>query len=685
MSGSCRTCFALAVFFVAAIGSLRPSAASEEDLSLAVGLRERRLFDQAEFVCRQALNDLADGPNLARDQVAFTVELIRIQSDRARVAAPDQRESFRLAAREVGEVFLKNYPQHPRRMIIQLQTVLIDSELVNLIGQEQDFGVGSDTDRQRALELSQAIRTELRSIDQEIADQLQSARNDSATDSSSLSVAELASLQRNVQFHVALAGLQRAKLYGKSGEQASLNQASALSEVLQQLESLQRANEPGSDLWWQTQLALSKCHRLLGDVARAQTILKRTRGSDLRGHRRKWQEQILAEQAELLLASGMKNAAERKVARSVLLAIDQRSVASARLDWLALNLVAGMNAVSTSDSKQQEHFSQAKRRADLIARQHGPWWGLRAKQLFATAFGGSDQGDEVASRYGEWVQQGQTAMAASQFAEAKEAYEQAAAIAKLSGDTAAWRSCQISASRALEQLGKHAMAAGKLLEAANEEPAHSAAASIHLRAIWNLAQDVSGLEANRSAFTEALQEHLGQWPDSKTADQARLWLGREQVAGGQFAAASSTLLKVSKDSSHRTDAIRAAADALTRSGGLEAERAINSLVEERPRDVTILLARARLSTRIGLGQRPVRSKRPLELWRGLARQLKPETDQWFEAKYNVARLLVAAGEEKKAAQLVNYLAALPAGRSKSSFASQLTELQRKVQRAALAN
>ena len=231
MSGSCRTCFALAVFFVAAIGSLRPSVASEEDLSLAVGLRERRLFDQAEFVCQQALNDLADGPNLARDQVAFTVELIRIQSDRARVAAPNQRESFRLAAREVGEVFLKNYPQHPRRMIIQLQTVLIDSELVNLIGQEQDFGVGSDTDRQRALELSQAIRTELRSIDQEIADQLQSARNDSATDSSSLSVAELTSLQRNVQFHVALAGLQRAKLYGKSGEQASLNQALSLIHI----------------------------------------------------------------------------------------------------------------------------------------------------------------------------------------------------------------------------------------------------------------------------------------------------------------------------------------------------------------------------------------------------------------------------------------------------------------------
>ena len=106
----------------------------EDDLRLAAGLRERRLFDHAEFVCRQALSDLVDSKGGGREQVAFVVELIRIRSEQARFAPPEQRETFRLAARAVGEQFLSDYPQHPRRVIIQLQTVLIDSELVNLIG-----------------------------------------------------------------------------------------------------------------------------------------------------------------------------------------------------------------------------------------------------------------------------------------------------------------------------------------------------------------------------------------------------------------------------------------------------------------------------------------------------------------------------------------------------------------------
>ena len=677
MRGSCRIYCPPIACFVAIIACLPLLHADENDeLRLAAGLRERRLFDQAEFVCLQALGDLVDGPNLAREQAAFTVELIRIRSDQVRLAAPDQRESFRLAAREVAERFLKDDPRHPCRMIIQLQNVLTDSDLVSLIGQEQDFGVGSESERQRALKLSQSVRTELRSIEREIAGQLQAARNDSPTDSGSLSVEELTSLQRNVQFHIALAGLQRAKLYGKSDEQATLNRTSALSEVLQQLVSLQRANEPGSKLWWKTQLTLVKCNRLLGDVTKAQSMLDRTRDSELKLHRREWHESILAEQAELLLAGGMTEAAELKVAQSVLLTIDRRSVASARLDWLALNLVARMNVGATSESKQQEYFSQAKRRAELISRQHGPWWGLRATQLISRSFGGAgaEQGNEVASRYGELVQQGQAAMEAKQFAEAHEAFGQAAAIAKLSRDTDAWRSCQVAASRALEQLGKHGAAANKLLETANEDPAYSA--SIHLRGIWNLAQTVSNIDEGRSAYAKSLNEHLERWPDSKTAQQARLWLGKEQLAAKQFANAADTLLNVSKESGHRVAAMRAAAEALTKAEKPDAEEILNALVQERPRDVAILLAQARVSTRAGLRNRPVRCDQPLALWRGLARQLKPETDQWFEAKYNVARLLNAVGEKEKATQLISYLAALPAGWSKSSFAKQLDELQR---------
>jgi len=674
MPSSSRIIFALTTVVLLAVGFSQTLWADEDDLRLAAGLRERRLFDQAEYVCQQALSGLEDSQAQGQQQVAFVIELIRIRSDQARFAAPGKRESFRLAAQEVGQNFLRDYPQHSRRLIIQLQAVLIDSDLVNLIGQEQEFGVGSDLDRERALQLSQSVRAKLRSIDQEITEQLQNARNASGNDSASLSADELTNLQRNVQFQIAVAGLRRAELYGKSSKQDSLNRASALADVLDQLDSLQRANEPGSNLWWQTQLALVKCHRQLGDVAKAQTMLDRTRDAELQRDRQKWHELILAEQAELLLAGGMENGAKRGFAQRVLLAIDQRSVASARLDWLALRLVAGFNAVATRESERAEHRSQAKRRADLMARQHGPWWGVRAKQLLADTFEEAGQGGEVAEQYSEFVQQGQAAMKSGQFDEAATAFGQAARVAKLSNDASAWRSCQISASGALEKLGRNGAAADKLLEAAKQEPTHSAAPSIHLRAIWNLAQEVSEAGSDRSAFANALRDHLKKWPDSKTTDQARLWLGREQLVGGKFAAAADTLLAVSKDSNHRVEATRAAADALTNSASASAEKTLAALVEERSRDVALLLAQARVGTRIGLEQRGDRLNAPLALWRGLARQLKPESDSWFEAKFNVARLLVALGEDKKASQLLGYLAALPSGWSKSSFASELTAL-----------
>lgn len=658
--------------------------ADEDELRLAVGLRERRLFDQAEFVCRRTLAELADSTNHGHLQAALVVELIRNRSDQARFAALDQRDSFWQAARTEAEDFLGEHPQHSRRLIVQLQAALIDSDRVELFQQELDFGVSSDLDRNQALELSRSLRERLRSIDQKIADQLQDARNGSIADAA-MTVDELTNLQRNVKFQMAQAGFQRANLYGTDSEEESLNRSSALTEVLTQLNSLQRLNQPGSDLWWQTQLALVRCYCQLRDFENAQAMLDRAGDPDLKRQRRKWHGQILAEQAELLLAGGLEKQPDVAVAQQVLLAIDRQSVASARLDWLALKLVAGISGASTTKSQQQEQLEQLKRRADLIARQHGPWWGTRAKQLVLQTFERSGQGGELEKRFSELVQQGQAAKQAEQFDEATSAFEQAAMIAKQSGDTTAWRSCQINASQALEQLGRHGLAASKLLEAANQEPGHSAAASIHLRGVWNLGREAEKSEQSRSVFTKALQEHLDRWPDSKTADQVRLWLGKEQLAAEQFSTASRTLLEVSKDSDHRVEAIRIAAEALERSADPVAVKLLDGLVKERPRDVMLLLAQARVQTRIGVEQRPVRVDAPLASWRGLARRLKPETDQWFEAKYNVARLLFAAGEVEKAAQLLDYMSALPGGWSESSFASQLTELQRKLQTRASGN
>ncbi len=667
-------CIVACLFTIAWTNSV---VGDEDDLSLAVGLRERRLFEQAEFVCRQALNELADSKKHSHIQAALIVELIRNRTDQARFATLDQRESYWQAAKMEAKRFLAQQPRHSRKLIVQLQAALIHLDRIKLFQQEQEFDAPSDLDRNQALELSRRIRENLRLIDQEIVDQLQDARNGLTADDG-MTVDELTNLHRNVQFQTAQAGFERANLYGTDSEDESLNRTSALTEVLSNLNSLQRLNRPGTDLWWQTQLALAKCHRQLRDFENAQAMLDRAGENDLKRQRRKWHGPILAEQAEWLLASGIDNQRDVALSQQVLLAIDRQPVASAQLDWLALKMVTAIKTDTATKLQRQEQLDQAQRRADLIERQHGLWWGTRAKQWVGRAFRHSGQGDELERRFSESVEQGQLAMKAKQFVEANLAFEQAAAIAKQSGDTSAWRSCQINASGALEQLGRHGLAASKLLETANEEPSHSAAASIHLRGIWNLGRDVEKSGHSRIEFSKALQTHLVHWPESKTTDQARIWLGREQLAAERFSIAASTLLEVSRYSEHRVEAIRNAADALKRSTDPSAAAVLEELVKERPRDIMLLMAQASVQTRIGLEQRPVRLDGPLVSWRRLARRLKPGTSHWFEAKYNVARLLFAAGELEQATQLLEYMSALPGGWESSSFASQLNELQRKL-------
>ena len=676
-------CCIIASLLMCVCGS--SAVAVEDEIRLASGLRERRLFEQAEFVCREALkqSNVGSKQNDAQTEVALVVELIRIRSDQAKFAALDQRAPFWQAARTEAERFLKDHPQHPRKLIVQLQAALIDSARVQLFLQEQEFGALSDLESTQALELSRSLRENLRAIDQRISKQLQESRNKSSA-GPTMTVAELANLKRNVQFQLAQAGFQRANLYGTDSQDQTLNQTSALSEVLSQLSTLQRVNPAGSDLWWQTQLALARCNRQLADFENAQATLDRAGEGDLKRQRRKWHGPILAEQAELLLARGVKNQAEVEVARKVLLAIDRQSIVSAQLDWLALKLVTAISEGPTTELQRNELLDQATRRADLIARQHGPWWGTRARQLVAAEFKDSGQGGELEKRFSELAQKGDVAMNAGQFAEATTVFGQAAKIAKQSGDTSAWRSCEVNASRALEQLGRHEAAARKLLEIAKQQASHSSAASIHLRGIWNLAQVKTSSNAGESAFSKASKEHLERWPGSKTADQVRLWLGKQQLVDKQYSSAAQTLLEVSQSFSDRAQAVRIAAQALERSVGTESDDSdvlstLDGLVKERPRDVSLLMSQARAQTEIGLSARPVRLETALASWRGLARRLKPETDPWFEAKYNVSRLLFAAEEVDKASQLLNYLAALPSGWKQSSFERQFDELQRLMQ------
>ena len=95
-----------------------------------------------------------------------------------------------------------------------------------------------------------------------------------------------------------------------------------------------------------------------------------------------------------------------------------------------------------------------------------------------------------------------------------------------------------------------------------------------------------------------------------------------------------------------------------------------ALTKRHPTSLRIQLAYARLLTK--------KSKDDaIHQWRRLAAKVKKESDPWYEAKYNVVELMVAAGQKEEAVKLVKYLAVTTASWKKSNWKMKFEKLVKK--------
>ena len=101
---------------------------------------------------------------------------------------------------------------------------------------------------------------------------------------------------------------------------------------------------------------------------------------------------------------------------------------------------------------------------------------------------------------------------------------------------------------------------------------------------------------------------------------------------------------------------------------------LQGLVEANPRrlDLRIQLATAYSGTE---GQ----SEAALRNWRIVAQGVKPRTENYFEAKYNIAKLMAASGDREEAKQLLEYLK-IPPGWSDSKRKNDLENLLNELSR-----
>lgn len=120
------------------------------------------------------------------------------------------------------------------------------------------------------------------------------------------------------------------------------------------------------------------------------------------------------------------------------------------------------------------------------------------------------------------------------------------------------------------------------------------------------------------------------------------------------------------------------ADLLMVAGKAEqAIQVLEQLEQKFPRNAAVKIQLARALT---VAQGKTDPQSVLDRWRRLAGQLKSHSDSWFEAKLNVAELLVQQNELEQARKVLLYIKTIPPGWENSRFKSEFESLLQRCQK-----
>lgn len=514
-------------------------AANEDDRFLE-GLRQRRLFELAERYCSNRLAD-AQLPPVTQGDLA--VELIRTYALHAANSPPDRREELWKLARGAAAQFQRTSPQHPRGILVRLQdalTLLAQGELTR-----QEFEAGAADEA--AVEVArQALRNAaklLADLDKELAREIPLRRRGQPKPED-LTADELVSLQHNAIHQLARAYRNQALLYEpKSADQiAGLTQAS---ELLAQPLTVLAPDEP---LALQIRLDLAICQRLLGRLDGAKEQLAQV---DREGVEPSIRLRARAEAIRIELAAGNLRQAQVLIKEGRTL----DGVTSADYDFglfetlLALWRTAAEAKDEITSKKYQE---QTLNLTKFLDETHGPYWSRRADQLLVRSqHGGAGAGMEVLSRTADSL------YLKKEYDQAVAAYDQAADQARAADNAEGAFQLAYKAALVQEQREKHGDAAGRFRALAVAQTAHKEAPASHLRGAWNQAKEAAGNADAEQAYLALLAEQIATWPESESAAQARLWLGKWHAGKREWSAAIKAFAGITRESVHFPAAVAA--------------------------------------------------------------------------------------------------------------------------------
>ena len=508
------------------------------------GLWRRRLFELAEAYCRGAASEGQSSP-VRRAELA--IELSRTYADHALQAAPDERAALWAQALGVVEELLRREPNQPRRVLLEVQLGLVELARAEFARQEAEISGGAKERLERAREELREAIDALQKSQQTLVEELRRANLSKRPDAERLSVYELQSLERNLNYQLARAFRNQGQSYPPGSE----DRTNSLSQAVERLKPLAQSADDDF-VAWQSRLDEIVCERLMEDRQAAAKLLA---ALAQREPPSRVQLDARAESIRLALARGA-------TAEALALAAEGRSIdgqTSAELDYAILETYAAAWRTAGQEGDEDEASRLQSQAAELIAdidRRYGPYWSRRAETLLAgniSAAGGPKDATLL-------VRAAESFYRAGQFEQAVAAYDQAAEQASRAKQGDAAFDAAYTAAVLEQERGRHRQAAERFRRLALDHPKHAKAGDAHLLAIYNTSQAAKRDPAVASDdYARLLDEHLEHWAGEPSANQARLWLGKLRQRQHAWSAAIAAYAAIPADDPHFAEALAAIA------------------------------------------------------------------------------------------------------------------------------
>jgi len=556
-----------AVVGVCVLGALPGRSASAEEptsidaaweVEFIEGLRQRGLFRLAV----EHVDTLKKGGELSTEaQLELSLQHSQTYAQWALASRRHRRPQLWELAHAALTEFLQANPNHPRRVLVQLQDALVWLTQGTAAKNEAVAADSAQLRNDARDALRQAIRA-LESLSDEVSQQLTRARMSrrQMTGAGELTVDELTSLANHIHVHLAEALRQQADTF----EPGSPDRVNALTRALQRLHAVLR-NTSAEDLRRNAQLDIAICHRRLGHQREAKEALTRLTAEKLP---KSWQHRVHAERMRQALAF-----ANPQQAWNMAQAL-QGNEMSPELLIAKLEIVAAiwqMASKTPSAEETNQWIDQARRLLSLLEQHHGPIWQRRGELLVGGMLASSNHAptDRHTARM-----TAESLYLAGRFDEALAAYDTAAQLAAQSGDGEAAFDLKFAAAAIMQQQDV-GQAHQRFAELARNNVQHPRAAEAHRLAILSCsqaaraAQDTATRKALLATYAGLLDEHITLFSDSESSHEVSHWQGNWQLQQGKPLAALQAFRRIPPGSLHFDSAAIARGDAYQRAATRE--------------------------------------------------------------------------------------------------------------------